>query len=466
MYFRLKDNISLRSWERVRGAVYHKEMPYATGVTAGELQILIMSDGEHDIEETEITDNLIKKGLIEPCEKGEHPSEWSSYKSYDNRYFPKMNLMITGKCNYNCLHCFNAADNAPLMTEWKFDELTDLLDQARDCGIHAFTITGGEPMLHPRFMDIIREIYKRDMFVEELNTNGYFLSQEKLDEMKETGCRPCIKISFDGIGHHDWLRNHKGAEKRTLDAMELCIKNGCSVISQTQVHRRNLECLLPTAKLLNDIGVDMMRLIRTTDVPRWHENAPDSCLEIEEYYGRMLEFMSEYKDSGLNMDIIIWQFMRAYPKSRSYHLDPVLCASGNYKDSDPICKGNRGMIAVTSNGEVVPCMQMSGYFKEKNLHLGNLHDTPLKELLSGGAYLDSVCADLHKRLEYSKKCAECDYYKYCNGGCPALAILYTGSMLGADPAKCLFFEKGWYEKSVKVMEGWRNTTEINKAEPS
>ena len=52
-------------------------------------------------------------------------------------------------------------------------------------------------------MDILREIHKRGMFVEELNTNGYYITREILEEMKKIGCDPLIKISFDGIGCHN-----------------------------------------------------------------------------------------------------------------------------------------------------------------------------------------------------------------------------------------------------------------------
>lgn len=107
-----------------------------------------------------------------------------------------MNLMITGKCNYNCIHCFNAADNAPLMSEWTMDEMNKLLDQARDCGINAFTITGGEPMLHKNFFEIIEGIYSRGMFVEELNTNGHFINMAALERLKSIGCVPLVKISL------------------------------------------------------------------------------------------------------------------------------------------------------------------------------------------------------------------------------------------------------------------------------
>lgn len=464
MYYRIKDNIALRSWKFVPRAYYVKNDAYAKGLTPEEFEFMLSCDGKQFILPSPLSQSLERRGLIEQCEQGCEPSEWSKHKSYEHRYFPKMNFMITGKCNYNCLHCFNAADNAPIMTEWKYEDILSLLDQARDCGIHAFTITGGEPMLHPHFMDILKEIHKRGMFVEELNTNGYFITQKILDEMKAIGCKPYVKISFDGIGCHDWMRDKKGAEQKTLAAIELCVKNGFRVMSQTQVHRRNLHTLLDTARKLDEIGVSTLRLIRTTDVPRWQENAPDSCLEIEEYYEKMLEFMQAYKESSMKMDVIVWQFIRADPGNKCYTLDAVLCSSGNYKPTDPICKGNRGMIGVTSSGDIIPCLQMSGYFEEHNIHLGNLHQTPLKELISGGAYMSLVCANLHKQLKNNEKCAACKYYKYCNGGCPALGGLYSPKELdlfGSDITKCIFYENGWYQKVEAALNGWTNRTAID-----
>ncbi len=238
-------------------------------------------------------------------------------------------------------------------------------------------------------------------------------------------------------------------------------------MSQTQVHRRNLHTIIPTAKKLNDIGVSSIRFIRITEAPRWEKNSPRSCLSFEEYYGAMTEFMSEYKDSGIEMELIIWQFMRVYPKSKSYALEAVLCPDGNYKPTAPICKGNRGMIEVTSAGDIVPCLQMSGYFEENGIHMGNLHKTPLTELLTEGDYISTVCANLHKLLKNNSKCAACRYFKYCNGGCPALGGLYAPEKLnlfGSDITKCLFYENGWYDKVRNTMSGWTNTTQIDELE--
>ena len=108
MFYRLKDDVSLRKWRFVDRAYYKKGVDHALGVSKEEFETLLLCDGEHDIEENSVIQNLLKRGLIEKCDKGNKPNKWSMLHEYDNYYFPRMNLMITGKCNLNCLHCFNA----------------------------------------------------------------------------------------------------------------------------------------------------------------------------------------------------------------------------------------------------------------------------------------------------------------------------------------------------------------------
>ena len=183
MRYILNPYIALRSWTLVPYAYYIKGERNAKGLTAEEFAFLTECDGRSELPdeaESPLARKFLADGFIRKAENGEAPSDWSRPRLCPNRYFPAMNWMITGKCNYNCIHCFNAADNAPLMSEWSMDEADRLLDQARDCGINAFTITGGEPMLHKSFFEILEGIYARGMYVEELNTNGYFIDRQAL----------------------------------------------------------------------------------------------------------------------------------------------------------------------------------------------------------------------------------------------------------------------------------------------
>lgn len=460
MYYILNHDIALRSWWMVPHAYYIRGARNAQKLTREEFELLVKCDGMTQLEESELLTSLVMRRLIHLCEKGaEQLTQWQK-RACNNRYFPAMNWMITGRCNYNCLHCFNASDNSPLMSEFTLEQAEKLLDEAQVCGINAFTITGGEPMCHKNFFEIIEGIYKRDMYVEELNTNGFYITQEALDRLKSIGCNPLIKVSFDGLGHHDWLRNSEGAEEDALRAIRLCVDNGFRVKAQTNVHRWNIDTMSATATLLDEIGVDEMRIIRTTEVPRWNENAKGATLDLDEYYDKMLEFARTYIAASHQMDIDIWQFLSVFPRNRAYRMRPVECKAGEYRDSIPVCRGNRGMIAVSANGNVFPCMQMSGYYEARGDILGNVKADGLQPLIQSGRYLSEVCATVGELAKVNSKCGSCTYFKHCAGGCRAIALTLTQDKMGIDPAKCLFYNRGYYKKIEELMTGWTNLSPI------
>lgn len=309
-------------------------------------------------------------------------------------------------------------------------------------------------MLHPHFLEIIREIYENGMYVEELNTNGSFLTQEILDEMDSMGCRPLMKISFDGVGHHDWLRNREGAQKDALRAIRLCVENGFSVKAQTNVHRLNKETLLPTALLLEQTGVSEMRIIRTTEAPRWAQNAGDACLTLEEYFELMLEFTEAYIRTECTMNIDIWQFLTLYPAGRMYRPRPRECAPGKYRDNMPVCRGNRGMVAVAANGNLYPCHQMSGYYEARHDFLGNVKSDGLQSLLQESKYLREVCTTLADLKSVNAECAVCPWFQTCCGGCRAIALALTHNKMAPDPSKCFYFKGGYDERVHSLLSDW------------
>lgn len=452
MYCKLEDSYALRSWRFTNRALYHRTSAAPLLVDKETFDLLLLCDGERDLEETDALRSLVQRGVVSPCARGERVGAWSRYRRYDHRLVYAMNLMLTGKCNYNCLHCFNAADNAPLMTEWAWDDLLDLLDQAADCGIHAITLTGGEPMLHPRFLDVVREIHKRDMVLEKLATNGHFITQETLGFFRDIGCNPWIKISFDGVGHHDWLRNHVGAEQDALRALRLCASNGFRATAQTQVFRKNLDSLYETLCTLEDAGVASTRLIRTNETPRWQQNDAHGSLSGEEYFEHVLDLACRYLHDEHAMDVVMWRFLALYPQDGTYDMVPVLHPDGVYRPTAPVCMGNRTMMAVTSDGDVIPCLQMGGYLAKHGIRFDNLKERRLADVLQGGPWLDAVCMNHFHLREGCPDCDQCAWFGVCGGCCRALGLLYTGETTsqpdycGRDPLACLFFKGGWYDK--------------------
>lgn len=456
MKYVLSESIGLRSWDLVPFAYYVRGVRNARGLKQEEYSLLKKCDGCREIEDSPLLRELVRRGFCRPARNGETLDTWQREKVCNNRYFPAINWMITGKCNYNCLHCFNAADNSRLQSEFTLEEAQKLISDAERCGINAFTITGGEPMLHPHFLEIIREIYMHGMYVAELNTNGFFITQEMLDEMKKIGCKPLVKISFDGVGHHDWLRNRKGAEEDALRAVRLCTENGFRVKAQTNVHKLNAGSMLETALLLNSMGVSEMRIIRTTEAPRWLQNAGDACLSLEEYFDLMVDFLLDYVKTDCKMEIDVWQLAHIVPERKTYRLRAIACSEGEFRDTIPVCRGNRGMIAVGANGNLYPCHQQSGYYEQHGIILGNVKTDGLQKHLKEGAYLENVCATVGELAEHTEKCAKCRWFKYCCGGCRAVGLALTGDVFGPDLSKCLFFEGGYAEKISNALEGYEN----------
>lgn len=464
MYFILSKNIGLRSFYLVPYAFYHRNLLHAIGLKKEEFEYLLQCDSKHYLEENEICKRLLDENMIHPCKKDEFELDsFQTYKNCLNRYMPAMNLMITGKCNYNCLHCFNAKDNAPLNSEWTLDEILKLLDDAQNCGIHGFTITGGEPMVHKNFIDILKAIYERDMYVYELNTNGFYITQAILDEMKKIHCTPLIKISFDGCGFHDWMRNYKGAEKRTIDAIKLCIQNGFKVKVQMNINKRNEDSILESLELLDSIGCYQTRIICTTDSIRWQQNAQGSSYSVKEYYDKTLSILHEYIKKERNMSIDVWQFVTVSPFAKTYWMTPNMSNNGDYRVSRPLCQGNRGMIAVGANGNVYPCLQMSGWMEANSYSLGNVKKEGLQSILQDSCYMKEICKSIKDMIAVNDKCRNCKHLTYCRGGCRAIAMLNNnGNTFASDPWKCYFFEHNYYNKCIETLSvnGYKNMSII------
>ena len=114
-----------------------------------------------------------------------------------------------------------------------------------------------------------------------------------------------VMYSFDGIGFHDWLRQHPGAEEQALKAVRLCKQAGLNVAINMNVNRKNRDVLFDSVKMLSELGADKIRLIKTTEAPRWQLNAADFSLTPEEYYDFSIDFAGWYRDSGLTLPVTI-----------------------------------------------------------------------------------------------------------------------------------------------------------------
>ncbi|HEX2830488.1 MAG TPA: radical SAM protein [Burkholderiales bacterium] len=112
---------------------------------------------------------------------------------------------VTNECNLACLHCIEESGPGK-----KFrDELTDaqvfgVLEQALDLEVPYLSFSGGEPMLHPRFFEMVEYVCRRDGQLK-VETNGHYLTPEHCARLKSLGVK-AVQVSLDGASRETFNR--------------------------------------------------------------------------------------------------------------------------------------------------------------------------------------------------------------------------------------------------------------------
>ena len=467
----LAPHVALRSWECVPYASIERFKARPRPLSAEEFRVALACDGSTPIPSSDALGVLLERGLVVPCAPGAVELEpWQRYRHCPNRVMPWLALEITSRCNYNCIHCFNAVDNERLHAEMSFSQVEQVLDGAQAAGVNAVLLTGGEPLMHPRFLDIVAAVYERGMFVFEINTNGRFLTPELLDNIAALGYKPEIKISFDGVGYHDWMRACPGAEADALRAIKLCVSKGFPVRVQLNFNRKNRESILPSLELLDGMGVERARVIPTVPSVRWEMNAQGQCLEWEEYLAAFLEIAAAYARGQHAMELDGWRVATLYPARRAFKLAPVRYSEKTFKESRPCCAQINGMAAVAADGELYPCLQCSGWYSAHGVSFGNVFEDGFDAAIVGESYCQVAHATIADKIAHlrqpgsrgrSRSCAECRWLTWCAGGCPALGTLISnGDTLAPDPCACKFFDASWPARFAQNLSPWRCLSEI------
>lgn len=459
MKYILSDSIALRSWQGAPRAYYEKNQKFAKGLNRDEFLMLLRCNGKTELEEDDVLRSLLEKKLCRPAKDGEVLNSWQKLKLCNNLYFPRMFWSITDRCGSNCRYCYNAAGPEKPSAEFSWEECRRLIQEAAECGVQTIKLSGGEPLLHPHFTDILREIRATGMVVDRIYTSGENLTQEILEEIKKAEQAPVMKISFDGLGCQDRCHEREGAEEEALQAIHLCRQNGIRVQVVMTLNRINWDFLLSTALLLSKMGIEALQITRTTESPRWKQRALGNSLEPEEYYECLLKFTADYLKSGAKMPVEIWKFLNLDPekirkdlKNKSNGQDSNAGEAG-LKDleRDFVCADNRNMISISADGQLYPCITMTGLFREKGVSFGNVKKNGLQTYLKSGPYLEEVCRTLGDFKKDNPECGACEYFYSCGGGCPAIALAQSGSLRNRSMVQCVFYKNKIPEKINKII---------------
>lgn len=166
---------------------------------------------------------------------------------------PKYLLVkTTNRCNSGCEYCTHAVGRVP--AEEKFDVPHDILmktiEDAADMGVHAISLSGGEPLLRPDIEQQIRAVADRHM-VPVLLTNGLLLDK-KWEVLGEAGLRYLV-ISFDSADRCIYEKQRGADFDLALKGIEAALRLR-DRYPDTQIH--------VTAVLTRDNGEEFLELVR------------------------------------------------------------------------------------------------------------------------------------------------------------------------------------------------------------
>lgn len=458
MFYRLREGCSLRGWLFNPYSLVRDDRYMPVDLSVEEFNVLARCDGQEVFTESEsgkvreMLAHFLSEGIIETCAGPCPVSGTQRYRFFPCWRFHAVNWAVTGRCNYSCRHCFAAAGLNPAPAHPTTGQCLYFVNQLAACGIRHVWLTGGEPLLREDFLRIARALADAGISVDEIGTNGSLVTPGLPNALGAMGHHPWFNVSFDGLGHHDWLRGVEGAEKQALKAIRLLKERGARVKVQYCLWDGNLDTLRKTTEHLAALGADRLRLIRIVESPRWKASEYGHTLDIRRFYDLALDYMDWYLAEGFGMGLEIWSLVDYDPAGRACRLIPVRHCTAERECLQPVCGDARQMPFVTSGGSLTLCNQISGWEAAHGIEHGNVYRTPLAELLSDSPFTRQLLVTRAQVRKHNPECLACEYKSVCSCGCRAVALAAADDLLAKDPTACAFFRGGYRERFEAVLK--------------
>lgn len=205
---------------------------------------------------------------------------------------------VTNECNLACLHCIEESGPGKAF----HDELNDeqvfaFLEQAVDLEIPYLSFSGGEPMVHPRFFDMVAYVCGRNGQLK-IETNGHYLDPENCVRLKQLGVK-AVQVSLDGASRETFNRMRvRGDYDRALEGVRNLRAAGVPIeinYSPTCFNAHEIGAAVDLAAELGAYSFYTGRTMYTGNaVKTWHKLAPTEA-QYDEYFKVLHAKTEEYR---------------------------------------------------------------------------------------------------------------------------------------------------------------------------
>lgn len=212
---------------------------------------------------------------------------------------------ITNKCNYRCLHCYNASgENNSVNDELTNIELENFIRDINKMNLYNVCFCGGEPLLKKDLIYKSADLLHSNSFTKiSMVSNGYFLTDQVAQDLKKHGINS-IQISLDGATPERCfeLRQNKLAFDKAVSAIQSLAKAGYKdyTISFCPT-KNNIFDFEDVWNLCMKLGVRQIRVQPLMVIGRANKNV-ELLVPSKDQYVRLLKKIDElnrkYKNVG------------------------------------------------------------------------------------------------------------------------------------------------------------------------
>ncbi len=339
---------------------------------------------------------------------------------------------MTRTCNLNCVHCYSQSKNQQYNNELTLEQGKAFIDDVSAFGSPVMLFSGGEPLMHPHFLDLCFYAKSKGMRAV-ISTNGTLITRELAKELKKVGLS-YVGISLDGLeAVHDRFRGKKGAFREAIDGINYAKEAGIKVGLRFTINKRNADEIPGIFKLMEE------------------ENIPRVCFYHLVYAGRGTKLMEEdltHEETRRTVDTILELTKEIYSRDNQKEVLTVdnhadgpyiylkLLKEGKTEEAANVMsllKMNGG----NSSGVGIGCVSWDGevYADQfwRHYSFGNVKERKFSEIWTDTS--NPLMKQLKNKKEYVKgKCKTCKWLDICNGNFRVRSEAKEDDLWAPDPA--------------------------------
>lgn len=284
-----------------------------------------------------------------------------------------LDVSITNRCERQCDFCYRKSQIRGY--DMPIEDYTFLLSQAEQCGVQQIAIGGGEPTLHPNFIDILKQTAKRGL-IPNYSTNADHLTDEILIATKKYCGAMAISIYGD-------IGNYKNTIERITD-FEISVN--LHMILRSDLISSYTAFLQNPPKWLNRVNAIIFLNYKPAD------GRIELCLNrtSKDILVEFFHSVASFKTCGVGFDTCSVSFVSNYLQVDSSLFD--------------YCEAARKSAYINEKLMVYPC----SFYITQGV---NLKEATLYNIWSSSPLFES------HRDNVSRGCNRCERFTKCHYGC-------------------------------------------------